>query len=97
MSNGYRGLITALIIIGGFIVMGIFIGIAVVNFVISGAAQVIGSIYSAIAESINEAINQAIQEFLESIPGFEPILLIGIFSILVVAVLSFYHFKLKER
>lgn len=97
MSNGYKGLIIALVVIGGVVAIGVVIAFGVVNFLMSGASQVISAYFNAWLQSITDAINQAIQDYLQSIPGFEPFLLIGIFSILVVAVLSFYHFKFKER
>jgi len=57
-------------------------------------AVAIPLIISSIAGTLASRVNEAISEI---IPGFEPFLLIGLFSISALIIILSYHFKIKKN
>jgi len=82
-------------------VIGAIIAIAI------GAPLILASVLSTVATNIGDTISKAINQALEDIftemfadveiPGFEPLLFLGLFAMLSIIILYRYHLKTKKN
>lgn len=91
-ASGYEGC-------GYFIGAIVAIAIAVPAFLATTFSTIATSIGKKINDSINEAISNAFTEMFADveIPGFEPLLFLGLFAMLSIIIMYRYHLKTKKN
>ncbi|MBY9015205.1 MAG: hypothetical protein KGD68_05880 [Candidatus Lokiarchaeota archaeon] len=78
-------------------IVGIVIGIPII--LVSIFSTIATSIGNAISEAINNAISDAFTDMFADveIPGFEPLLFLGLFAMLSIIIMYRYHLKTKKN
>ncbi len=77
-------------------IVGIAIGVPII--LASTLSTIATSIGDTISKAINQAINDAFTEMFDDIeiPGFEPLLFLGLFAMLSIIIMYRYHLKTKK-